>query len=364
MRKLASIREISEVKPIKNADRIEVCVVDGWEVVCKVNEFKPGDRVVYIEIDSIVPDCKTFEFLRDRKFRVKTIKLRGQVSQGLIMPMDILPPRTYKVGEDVTDILNIKKYDPQDDKERKLIKENPPNGKLQKWLMRFGWFKKYYQNKQEKTLQARRFPDWIKKTDEERIQNMKSEFDRFVQEGVEFVATEKIDGCSATYGLKKVNNKFEFVVCSRNVRLNEPDDSCYWNVAQKYDIRAVLESLYYTFGGGYDGGNIVIQGEIVGPGIQGNKYVRDTCEFYAFNLIIDGCRTSYFFMSNRLLSKNIPCVPYIDYITLPDSIQNLVEMSKGRSKLADINREGLVCRSNDYSFKVINPDFLLKEDTE
>ena len=128
MRKLASIREISEVKPIKNADRIEVCVVDGWEVVCKVNEFKPGDRVVYIEIDSIVPDCKTFEFLRDRKFRVKTIKLRGQVSQGLIMPMDILPPRTYKVGEDVTDILNIKKYDPQDDKERKLIKENPPNG--------------------------------------------------------------------------------------------------------------------------------------------------------------------------------------------------------------------------------------------
>lgn len=363
MRKLATIREISEVEPIKNADRIEVCVVDGWEVVCKVNEFKPGDKVVYIEIDSIVPDCKTFEFLRDRKFRVKTIKLRGQVSQGLIMPMDILPPRTYKVGEDVTDILNIKKYDPQEEKERKLIKQNPPKGKVQQWLMRFGWFERYYQNKQEKILQARRFPDWIKKTDEERIQNMKPEFDRFVQEGVEFVATEKIDGCSATYGLRKINNKFEFVVCSRNVKLVEPDDSYYWKIAKIYDIRKVLEELFRLFE--YkEGDSVVIQGEIIGPGIQGNKYGRDDYELYAFNLVLGGDRMPYRAMTERLLSINIPCVPYTDCTTLPDSIQELVEKSKGKSVLTDINREGIVCRSDDISFKVINPDFLLKEDTE
>lgn len=90
MRKLATIREIKDIQPIEGADRIEVATVDGWQVVIKKGEFKVGDKIIYIEIDSIVPEREEFEFLRDRKFRVRTIKLRKQISQGLIMPLSIL----------------------------------------------------------------------------------------------------------------------------------------------------------------------------------------------------------------------------------------------------------------------------------
>lgn len=121
MRKLASVQRIIDLRPIEKADAIEVAQVLGWECVVKKNEFKIGDMVVYIEVDSIVPDRSEFEFLRDRKFRVRTIKLRGQVSQGLVLPMSVLPQtKIYAEDEDVTNTLGIKKYDPQGDAERKL----------------------------------------------------------------------------------------------------------------------------------------------------------------------------------------------------------------------------------------------------
>ena len=124
MRRLATVRTITEIKPIEKADAIEVAIVDGWECVCKKNEFKVGEKVVYIEIDSIVPDRPEFEFLRDRKFRVKTIKLRGQVSQGLVLPLSILPQnKNYKVDDDVTDILGVIKYDPQAERVKKEMKQ-------------------------------------------------------------------------------------------------------------------------------------------------------------------------------------------------------------------------------------------------
>ena len=116
MRHLATIRKIKEIRPIPNADRIEVAVIDGWEVVVnKSDGFIAGDLVIYIEIDSVLPDRPEFEFMRKYKFRVKTIKLRGQVSQGLVLPMTIqgLPKGEYKLGQDITDLLGIKKYDPE-----------------------------------------------------------------------------------------------------------------------------------------------------------------------------------------------------------------------------------------------------------
>ena len=123
MRKLASIQKVLEVNPIPKADAIEVIKVLGWEIVVKKGEFQVGDNVVYIEIDSIVPDKPEFEFLRDRKFRVRTIKLRGQVSQGICFPLNILPKGNYKEGDDVTEVIGIKKYDPQGDAERKLAEQ-------------------------------------------------------------------------------------------------------------------------------------------------------------------------------------------------------------------------------------------------
>ena len=114
MRKLATIREIAEIKPIPDADRIEVARIDGWEVVVsKKDNFHVGDRVVYVEIDSKMPETPEYEFLKSRKYVVKTIVMRGQVSQGLVMPLSILPVGEYKHGQDVTDVLGIIKYDPR-----------------------------------------------------------------------------------------------------------------------------------------------------------------------------------------------------------------------------------------------------------
>ena len=110
MRKLASIREISAIHPIPGADRIEVAQVDGWECVVQKGEFQVGQHIVYVEVDSIVPDVPEFEFLRPRKFRVRTIKLRGQVSQGLVLPLSILPDGApCDLGDDVTEVLHITK---------------------------------------------------------------------------------------------------------------------------------------------------------------------------------------------------------------------------------------------------------------
>ena len=114
MRRLATVREIAAIRPIEGADKIVVAQVDGWECVVQKDEFKVGDKVVYVEVDSIMPERPEFEFLRQRKFRIKTIKLRGQISQGLVLPITILPGgHAYALGDDVTDILGVKKHDPQ-----------------------------------------------------------------------------------------------------------------------------------------------------------------------------------------------------------------------------------------------------------
>ena len=112
-RKLAYITVIDEIKPIPNADKIELARVGGWQVVVsKEDNYKVGDKVIYIEIDSRVPsDKECFAFLQDRKYKVKSIKLRGQVSQGLIMPLSILPNKEYELYDDVTDILGIEKIE-------------------------------------------------------------------------------------------------------------------------------------------------------------------------------------------------------------------------------------------------------------
>jgi len=122
MRNLASIQKITELRPIKGADKIEVAQILGWEVVVKKDEFKVNDLIVYIEVDSIVPEKSEFEFLRERKFRVRTIKLRKQISQGIAFPLNILPEKKRKLSEnfDVTEILGITKYDPQLQEESKL----------------------------------------------------------------------------------------------------------------------------------------------------------------------------------------------------------------------------------------------------
>lgn len=187
MRQLATIREIASTRPIEGADRIEVAQVDGWECVVQKGSFNVGQRIVYVEVDSVVPERPEFEFLRDRKFRVRTIKLRGQVSQGLVLPLDILPPGKYNVGDDVTELLGITKYDPQAQQEAMLLTKQPntPKNPIAKFMMRFKWYRKLFMKPKRKGG----FPDWIVKTDETRIQNLTTLFSAEQKKGTQFSVT-------------------------------------------------------------------------------------------------------------------------------------------------------------------------------
>lgn len=359
MRQLASIREISDIRPIPGADRIVVAQVDGWECVVQKDEFHVGEHIVYVEVDSIVPERPEFEFLRSRKFRVRTIKLRGQVSQGLVLPLSILPNGTgCDLGDDVTDALGITKYDPEAQVEAQLLTKQPqtPQNPIAKFLMRFKWYRKRFMKPKRKGG----FPDWIVKTDETRIQNLTTLFDIERKRGTSFSVTEKMDGQSATYFLRKVSRrKYEFGVCSRNIRLGEPDNSSYWTIAKKYDIENVLKQLI----GDYE--TIVLQGEICGNGIQGNKYHISNYDLFVFNLIYPDHKCTTAEIAGLVAPFGLKTVPIVEEgKTLPDTIAELVEYSKGHSVVRkEQKREGVVMRNNqsNISFKVINPDFLLAE---
>ena len=358
MRQLATIRTVASTRPIQGADRIEVAQVDGWECVVKKGEFEVGQHIVYVEVDSVMPERPEFEFLRDRKFRVRTIKLRGQVSQGLVLPLDILPAGNYKLGDDVTELLGVTKYDPEAQQEALLLAKQPktPANPIAKFLMRFKWYRRLFMKPKRKGG----FPDWIVKTDETRIQNLTTLFDIESKKGTQFSVTEKVDGQSATYFLQKVSRrKYEFGVCSRNIRLGTPDNSSYWTIARKYDIENVLKKLV----GEYQ--TIVLQGEICGDGIQGNKYRISGYDLFAFNLIYPDHKCTTAEIKEVLAPFGIKSVPIVEEgKVLPETIAELVEYSKGKSVVRkEQKREGVVMRNvqSGISFKVINPDFLLAE---
>jgi hypothetical protein len=361
-RKLASIQKITNLEKIEGADKILCASVLGWKVVVgTVDNFKIGDLIVYCECDSIMPEKKEFEFLRERKFRIKTIKLRGQVSQGICFPIAILPAKYWRPEEglDVTDIIGVKKYDPQAAYEQKEIERlNKINkNRLGKFFNRYKW----YRNLFNKTGRIP-FPAFIKKTDEDRIQLFPDICER--EKDTIFEATEKIDGQSATYFILK-NKKlsliwkpFIFGVCSRNFQLVKEDNSSYWSVFRDYKIKRDIK-YFFDILNAKD--FIVLQGEIIGPKIQNNKYKLDKYKFYLFNVFRDNTE-------NNLISimSGISMVPYVKNMKLESTIQETVECAKGKSILSDIPREGLVLRNyeKNISFKVINPDFLLKYQDE
>ena len=353
-RKLASVQKILEISLIEGADRIEVATVLGWQcVVAKKDNFHVGDLVVYFEIDSILPNLPMFEFMKDRKFKVKTIKLRKQISQGLVMPLSILPDKKWKEGDDVTELLHVTKYDPQAEQEER--ERNIKKNKLERWLNKQKWYRKLFPKKREG------FPNWIKKTDEDRIQLFPNYY--YHWKDLKFIVTEKVDGQSLTVFLvrnKKIfsRNNIEFGVCSRNLKLNKPNNSSWWTVAKYAGLKEKLLQIPFEK-------TIVLQGEILGQGIQGNKYKISGYDLYAFNLIVDGKIIDSITAKEILDPLNIKFVPILekDFSLLP-TMQEMVNYAKGKSVLLDTLREGLVMRNyeNNISFKVINPEFLLKND--
>lgn len=323
MRKLASIQCIKAIEPIPNADAIVKATVLGWQVVVKKDEFAVGDFCVYAEIDSVFPEQPEFEFLRNKNFRIRTVKMRGQISQGICFPLSILPQDIPIVeGYEVTEALGIVKYEPP-----------IPSGLA--GLIKGG------------------FPSFIPKTDETRVQVLQDLLDE--HKGKLCSVTEKVDGTSATFFVRDG----VFGVCSRNLELAENAGNTYWKLARQLDIEAKLTALNC---------NIAIQGEIVGEGIQGNKLCIKGQRLFVFNMFfIDEYRYAQYAEMVSLLNKlNLDAVPLItDTYRLGTDIQQILKMANIPSTInSTVMAEGLVIRVMDekeiISFKAISNEFLLK----
>jgi len=351
MRKLASIQTVNAAEPIPNADAIEKIRVLGWWVVVKKGEFKPGDKVVYCEIDSLLPERAEFEFLRANcfkpaqtdavgtvllpaGFRIKTIKLRGQVSQGICFPLSVLPPGApMDEGAEVTECLGVRKWEPPQ-----------PVG---------------MSGRVKGT-----FPGFLPKTDETRVQVLEKVIER--HKGREFFITEKLDGTSFTAFLREG----EFGVCSRNMLLDTTDES---SVLVRIAKRLGLEERLRAFAAarGFDP---AIQGEVIGPGVQQNKYALAEVTLRVFNVFEV---SAYRFLPHAdtltaTREMGLETVPQLGTVVLNHTVDELVALSEGTSVLnSKAQREGIVLRPltevedpdlGRLSFKAINPKFLLKYD--
>lgn len=351
-RALVTISIIEEIKKHENADLLEIATIRGWQCVVKKDEFKQGDKVVFFEIDSFLPIKEEFEFLRKNcyrnhpdlgeGFKLKTVKLRGELSQGLVMPLSILNAieKEWEVNEDVTEVLNIKKYEVP---LSKSLRCGNPKGN---------------------------FPFFIQKTDQNRIQNCW----KFIKDCSNWEVTEKMDGSSCTV---YYNEGFGVGVCSRNFDLKLDDDSSdFVKAAKNQNLLFVLENMKE---------NLAIQGELCGPGIQGNKYKLNKPVIFIFD-IWDIDKQRYLSKDERDLKIveikkyyvdeekcKVKEVPYLGTFPIEKDkfdLKYYLEFADGKSALnKNCNREGVVFKSVDRfsvrsfeSFKIISNKFLLAEE--
>ena len=378
-RALAYIQHVTNIRPIEGADNIEQCNVLGWNLICKKGEFHEGDPCVYIEIDSKVPEREEFEFLRAKGFKVKTMKLGkfNCISQGLAMPQSAFKEITgLSEGTDVTDILGIK-YSVQEDNVRKG--NGDPNAKYKsmaarhqkifkqkwaRWMMRRSWGRKimffFFGKKKDN---PRGFPTFVSKTDEERVENQPWR----IGDGKTYLATEKLDGTSCTYALeRKGRNKFEFYVCSRNVRQQDEKQECYhdhniyWDLAFKYNIEQHLKDFLNQFP---QLQWVCIQGEGVGS-VQGNPLKLTEDDLYVFNFKESQTgRWSSMAGARQVCEWGMKWVPILGEVQMPDTMEELKVLATGKSKVnPNVMREGIVYRSLDGSdsFKNVSREYLLK----
>ena len=367
MRQLASIQQIKSLSPIPNADAIERAEVLGWELVVGKNTFKVGDLCIYCEIDSVLPELLPFEFLRTKKFRIKTIKLRGAVSQGIAFPLhtltDVDPSFDLSkatLGTDVSDVLKITKYDPEAELDQSS------NQVKKSWLAnKWSYIKWKLFGIKRSTHGLNDFPTHlVPKTDETRVQNMGRQLLERVCTPV--YITEKLDGTSSTFIYRRnaggwLSKLFKqegiFQVCSRNLIVQPPH--MLHEIAVKYDLHQKMAKLNR---------NLAIQGETIGPAIQKNIYKLSERELRVFSIFDLDKRAyvSYDELCSLISELDLPMVPLLDNTSfIQNDVKHYVELSKGKSKLHPAtDREGIVVRTFDsnFSFKSISPDFLLKQD--
>jgi RNA ligase (TIGR02306 family) len=347
-RSMAWIAMIDNVETHPNADALDICTVGGWKVVSQKGIYRKGDLAVYASIDSWIPtevapfltkgDQEPREYNGVKGERLKTVRLRGQISQGLLLPLSEIPETwddgvllsnedLYNEGDDVTEILGIQKYEP------------PIPACL---------------SGEVKGL----FPSWGRKTDQERCQNLVNEIQEAYDNNVKFEVTIKLDGSSCTVGTSVDG---EYVVCSRNMSLRtEQSGNTFVEVCKKHN----LEENTKKFAG------LLISAELMGSGVQGNKELLKEHDVYVFD-VYDTRSGKYLneddrhLIVNKLGLKHVPVL--YKSVTLRElglaNINDILAFADGPS-LNNNKREGVVFKSEDgaFSFKAISNSWLIKNE--
>ena len=360
MRKLASIRRIKDIQPIEGADVIERITIDGWHCVSKKGEFTVDDLAVYFEIDSFLPASdQRFEFLKKsgvkkdpagtERIRVRTVRLRKQISQGIALPLNLFPELVDAVeGDDVTEQLNVIKYE-------------RPEPKC--------------------TNAAGNFPSFIPKTDEERVQNI---FDTVKCEykGHYFLPTLKMDGSSMTVAFIHKDSELAvdqyvaedkalpvdrgyIVVCSRNLQLTVDWNSHFWKALENNDTLKKILRLQVSY---FQTNDFAVQGEVCGPGINGGREKLVNFRFFAFNLYDIGNQTyiPYNTAERQFRIYGVESVRSYNPVLIDnfDTVDDVLAYADGPSINND-NREGIVFKLSSthhrpFSFKAISNRYLME----
>ena len=340
-RKLASVQRVLDIVPIVGADAIEAVRINGWQCVVKKNTFAVGDRGVFFEIDAVPPDLPAYRFLwtpkntapaegaRPEKFRIRTMTLRGCLSQGLFLPLaEAGLPDDVPDGEDVSARLGVTKYDPP---------LPPGSGDLRA-----------------------PFPRLVPRTDEERVQSAPAVLDEL--RGLPYVATLKCDGTSATFLVDPDDGLFH--ACGRNWSIRE-GDNVYWSVARRLDLEGKLRAR---------AGRYALQGELCGPGIQKNRLGLAATSLFVFS--------AYDLAENHFLpdaemralaaEMGLTPVPVVESgESFAHDLASLLKLAEGHYPGTKNEREGVVIRARDerrsatlqgrLSFKAISNRYLLAE---
>jgi hypothetical protein len=353
MTKLASVQKITKLEPIDGADLIEKATVLGWEIVVKKGEYVVGALCVYIQIDTVVPDVPEYEFLRERKFRVRTIKLRKQISQGLIVP---LPAGKWSEGDDITETLGVKKYEKPDNNPERYEKPRMPKIWYKKWIYVFKYNYLYKAFPRLQRLSRSPFPKHLVSiTDEERIQNIPHVLSNY--SGKEFVVSYKLDGSSITIIHSKVLGKSKFRICSRRFELHDKKNDWH-KVFTETDFKQEINKLVNHF----KTNDIIVQGEAIGK-FNGNHHNLQKEQIRLFNIYVDGKRLNQKTFLDTCKANNVPHCPLYKETTLNHTLPEILKESEIKDLLnPNVDAEGLVwrCIEDNMSFKVINNKFLLK----
>lgn len=337
MAKEATIQKILALEPIPGADRIEKATILGWSVVVEKGLYKVDDLVIYIFIDSVIPKKDQYAFIKSTKkledgtemYYIRTIKLRGQLSQGLVLPISALPQGTTPtIGQDVSESLGVQHY------------EKPIPAQLSGQV-------------------KGNFPSFIPKTDETRIQSWPEALEAI--QGKSYYISLKVDGTSGTFYHYNGN----FGVCSRNLELKDTEENSFWRIAKKYALPEKLALLNK---------NLAIQGEVVGPGIQKNPLALKEIDLFVFNIfdIDTGKYFNFSEFSSIVFELGLKTVPILEKGTDFKYTQDqLLELAKGKYEGTNNHREGIVIRpmyetkttkGERLSFKVVNNQYALQEE--